>query len=530
MALKNDAVSMPEERITFKKAPNGTEYVYYTLRAYRNKHGKPTSDEVAIGKKDKETGKLIPNKRYYEIYHVVGPSEAAKITPCKAQSYGNVVTLMEMARATGLLQILEQCFPDKWERILAVAFYIVCEGNIMMYIEDWFDETQINFTERMDDVDCSSLFSSISEEEKGNFFKKWVKHREEREYIVYDVSSISSYSRNIDIVEWGYNRDHDKLPQMNLGMYYGITSHMPVYYNLYSGSIPDKTYLDFMMTMAKEIGIFEVCFVMDRGFVMEDNLICITENKFSFITAMPGHLVNTMKLIDENKWNVRKSANRISEFEVYGIQRSVEMYGIDLQAHIYYDPEKQAFDEKELYAHIEKLQAELNKISKSKRVTRKYKSYFSIDEKAPDSITYELDTNKIDEKLERSGFFVLISNNPNLTSGEVLKVYRDRDVIEKNFEEFKNRLDFRRMRTHWNKTTEGKMFVGFMALILRTYMRRMMQNTSQTKNLTFEKILIELKKIRSVMLADMSVVLIPLTKLQKTILTALGVSIEALAD
>ena len=134
----------------------------------------------------------------------------------------------------------------------------------------------------------------------------------------------------------------------------------------------------------------------------------------------------------------------------------------------------------------------------------------------------------MDKNLERAGFFILLSSKPELTSSEVLKIYRNRDIIEKNFEQLKNGLDFKRMRTHWKKTMEGKMFIGFVALILRSYMRRMIKNAPQTKHLTFEKILIELRKIKTVMLSDMNEVLIPLTKLQKTILSALGVPLEAL--
>jgi hypothetical protein len=48
---QTDLVSMPKKKISFKKAANGTIYVYYTVRAYRNKNGKPTSDEIALREK-----------------------------------------------------------------------------------------------------------------------------------------------------------------------------------------------------------------------------------------------------------------------------------------------------------------------------------------------------------------------------------------------------------------------------------------------------------------------------------------------
>ena len=528
MALDNAIVTMPDKRVTYKKAANGTEYVYYTMRAYRNKDGKPTSDEVAIGKKDPKTGQLIPNRRYFEIFSDEKPDIAVVATPSRVQSIGNIAVLMEIAKKTGLIEIVKKCFADKWKSMMVCAFYILCEGNVMMYIGDWLDETKVDFTKRMDDVDCSKLFAAITEQDRREFFADWTKYRGEKEYIAYDVTSISTYSGNIDIAEWGYNRDNDKLPQINLGMYYGMTSHMPVYYNIYSGSIPDKNYLEFMMTGTRDLGIREVCFVVDRGFVTEDNFMCMHEMGFSFITAMPGKRLEALRLIDESKRDIRKAANRISEQEVYGLQCPINLYGLELQAHIYYDPEKQVFDEKEMYAYIDRLRSELEKMSQSKRATKKHKDYFVIDEKAQDTMTFELDTDKVDEKLERAGFFILLSSKPGLSSSEVLKIYRDRDIVEKNFDQFKNHLDFKRMRTHWTKTTEGKVFVGFLALILRSYMWRILKADSKTKNLTFEKILIELRKIKIVTLSDMSESLIPLTKLQKTILSTLGVSLNIL--
>lgn len=61
-------VDMPEKKIYKQKRYGDKVYVYYTLRAYRNDKGKPTSDAVMIGMEDKETGMLIPNQNFFDIY------------------------------------------------------------------------------------------------------------------------------------------------------------------------------------------------------------------------------------------------------------------------------------------------------------------------------------------------------------------------------------------------------------------------------------------------------------------------------
>ena len=68
MALnKSVLVDIPEHGIAYKKV-SGKTYVYYVTATYRNKKGQPICDRSSIGRLDEETGKLIPNRNYYEIY------------------------------------------------------------------------------------------------------------------------------------------------------------------------------------------------------------------------------------------------------------------------------------------------------------------------------------------------------------------------------------------------------------------------------------------------------------------------------
>ena len=153
----------------------------------------------------------------------------------------------------------------------------------------------------------------------------------------------------------------------------------------------------------------------------------------------------------------------------------------------------------------------------------RYNSYFKIDGRTPSSFSYEIDHHKANKKLKTMGYFILLTNNPALTSAEVLKIYRGKDIIEKHFDQLKNDLDFGRLRTHQMKTTEGKIFVGFLALILRSHMLNLIKRNETTKQYTFEKVLIELKKIKSVILSDMKQVLTIITKTQRLILASLGI-------
>jgi transposase len=529
MPLKGNPVQMPEKKISFKKSPNGVIYVYYTLRAYRDKQGRPTSDEAAIGKKDQTTGMLIPNRRYFELFPDTRDVVCSDTgMPTRVASCGLAFLLTHITETTGLGLTLESSFPDKWQQMLGAAFYMLCEGNIMMYVEDWFDEVDVPFTEPMDDQQCSRLFASITHGERTGFFREWVRFRSEQEYIAYDVTSVSTSSKGIDIAEWGYNRDGESLPQINIGMFHGSESKLPVYYNLYNGSITDKSHLPFMMEGASKLGINKVRFVLDRGFVTESNLGYMEQKGHLFVTAFPQHLLEAKKLIDRCKGSIRKANNRVVEFGVYGQSVDIELYGSKLKAHVYFDTEKLTQDEKELYAHIERLEAELGKLGRSKRASRRHTDYFVVEEGKAGKFVFRPDDEKIDERLGRAGFFILLTNDDGLACNEVLGIYRGRDAIEKNFDQLKNGIDFRRLRTHANRTTDGKVFVGFLSLVLRSAMMKRLKECKTMKHLTLEKILLELRKIKSVTYDDSSKMLMPLTKLQREVLEAMGTSEMAL--
>ena len=539
MLFKDFLLPMPTKGIHHKYKPNKNNiYVYYTIKAYRNAKGQPTSYCRSIGKKDIVTGKLIPNENYFEIFPdkkpkgLVMPTSKSKkqlAQPAKIKqikTYGDSAAMFGIAEQTGLLKILQKCFPDKWESMLAISFYFLSHSNVMLYIDDWFELTNIPFSESFDDVKCSKLFSSISYEERQNFFAEWSRYRSEKEYMVYDVTSISTYSEKISIAEWGYNRDNEDLRQYNCEMLLGLTTNIPIYYNIYNGSIPDKSHLQFMLKNALNLDIKSLCFVFDCGFVTKDNLAFMLENDYSFITSMPRIRKEFNELVDKAHDNITKIENLHDDYDIYCKQIPVNLDGLDLWAHVCYCPDKNAKETTELRRYLKKLKSELKQMNNSKQITKKYRNYFVIDERSKSDFTYEINHEYVNQKIKNMGFFILLTNDQKINSNTILKNYRQKDIIEKHFHQLKNELEFNRIRTHSEQTTEGKMFVGFLALILRSAMLNLIKNNEETKQLTFDKVLIELKKIRSITFENSKNEILPLTNLQKKILETLKIKIE----
>ena len=98
-------------------------------------------------------------------------------------------------------------------------------------------------------------------------------------------------------------------------------------------------------------------------------------------------------------------------------------------------------------------------------------------------------TEAVSQHIKRyTGFQALLSNRVK-DPVEALRRYRDKDVVEKSFDDLKNQLDMKRLRMHSSKATDGRLFVQFIALILMSGLRKEMRKSKLIKNYTVRELL-----------------------------------------
>jgi transposase len=522
MAIHSRLIPIPDKKVSYKKGKNGTLYVYFTTRAYRRKKdGQPTSDEVCIGKKDPKSGMLVPNKKYLDMFGTIEdflPGMTSRI-------FGSGYILKKKAEVLGITRIVQQVFPRQWQEILLAASYMVLKGNVMMYLDD-FCEMYVTDTQ-LDSQGASELFASLSEAQMNAFFVHWTAKVQEQEYLAYDVTSISSYSEQMEEVEYGYNRDGENLPQLNIGMFYGEQSQRPVYYMLYSGSIPDKTHLEYMLRNANQLGIHRVTFVMDRGFATQENIDYFMELPYSLILCLPAGQKIFTQLVESVSASIKSAAHWIPGHDLYGVKVTQSVYGRILDVHIFYSLELELNRRKELHDYVGRLEKELSEMCDKKKNYRRFERFFNITATGDRTIQYEMNPQKVDEVMKTAGFFAFATDRTDLTPNQLLTYYRHKDGIEKVFHHSKNDLDFSRLKTHYTETTNGKYFVGFIALILYCdILNQIKSGPKEISKMTVKKVLLQMDKIRvmSSSREDRSYLLNPLTKKQKDILRSLALN------
>ena len=498
MALATkERVSLPEHCVKVRKG----DYVYiqYTVRAYRNSKGKPTSDRVCIGKLDPETDMLIPNTRYYELFEKRQPIAL----PEYVRKCGSFLTLKGLAKSLGLYDLLKKHFPEYADEILTVAQYMLLEGNVMYYLPDWQEESISFCGEILNGSRISRLFASIDGKRRLEFFNDWMKKKHTGEFLAYDVTSVSSYSKGIESLEWGYNRDKEKLPQLNMGMYYGEASMLPLYYRIYPGSIPDKAHLRYMAEDTDVLSSKKTKFVMDRGFYSADNLRYLAEKNCRFVIALPGNLKYLTELVEKKGLElINHSEYKLGADLPYGKAYDVTDLGFRMRVHLYYPDRRLHYDK-----------------------------FFFINVSSKDgTMSFRRNTAAIDKALVQCGFFAIAETDFKKKTAEILNIYRRRDVVEKSFDNLKNELDMKRLHIHSEAAAEGKTFVAFIALILRSQMLKALSELMSKEGFTLRKIFSELDKAKLIVSADSlsgSRLLNPPTRLQKDILLALNLPIDS---
>ena len=81
-------------------------------------------------------------------------------------------------------------------------------------------------------------------------------------------------------------------------------------------------------------------------------------------------------------------------------------------------------------------------------------------------VAYQRNSRYIKEEIRNLGFFFIITSEEMSTS-KALDIYRGRDNIEKMFRSLKSGIDFNKARVHTTESLKSKVFVTFIAMIVR---------------------------------------------------------------
>jgi len=489
----------------------------YQVESYWDKEKKQSRQRrIYIGKKDPDTGEIIKNERTYGAW-----------------DKGHTYLLQTIAQSIGLSGELKKAFPDLWQEIITLAFFKTIEGKPFYLCNDWLETVDLENKPNLSSQKISYLLKDLSTRKDSifNFFTSWTNHQKDaNNFIVFDITSLSSYSKEIDFVEWGYNRDKESLAQVNLGIIYGRPADLPLFYSLYPGSIHDVSTLTNIVTEIGVLTLDKTTFVLDKGFYSSSNLSKMSEIKH--IIPLPVRTNNEKEIVDKHKQHIRSSryAFTYNKQVHYCVEDSISIAGIEYHAYIYLNEKKQLEQrEKFLKAIIEceqyvaaqgyKRRKEFDDFFNERKPS--LIPYFGLKKRGQKNILVRND-DEIDKALSVMGIFVLLTNTE-LSGPEVLQLYREKDGVEKSFDSLKHNLDLKRLRVHSQSVLEGLLFIEFIALILYSYMMKVLRESGLNKSLSIPEALFELRKIKKIQFGRKKTIITESSKRNKEIYKAFGI-------
>ena len=377
-------------------------------------------------------------------------------------------------------------------KALSVARYIVAtDGAPLPQIEEWQLRHVLPYTQGITEQNYHDLFKSLglNETARQKLFTYMGKDISS-DSIIFDSTTVSTYSENIDDARFGFNKDKDGLPTIKILTFYSRTKKSPIAFNMQPGDISDKVCVPNALKELDFLDIDRYLLVTDTGFCTDKALTTYFKNNRKFLTLINKNR-SWIKPLVEKALPKLTEISSVNETDYNIHQWSTSVFHEFTWQRKYNGNDKIKGDEdtlkRRVYVHIfrsesrnrDEIEAFTRNLLELKKRVEKNQELSTSEEKQRDqflAITKKGDVTRVSfkekayqEALKFKGIFVLISNSikdPNTA----LTYYRQREWIEEFFKKLKNNVNASKPHV-WNYDTfKGKMTVQFIAMVYYSWL------------------------------------------------------------
>jgi Transposase DDE domain len=354
----------------------GTEYVFESDSKWNADKQYGTHKRTYIGKM--VDGVFVPSTRHKLQTALDAATQASPgpvpITASARTFFGATYLFDAIGEKLGITEDVQSCFPEFWKQILSIAYYLIMEDrNPLSRFPRWSASHRHPFGAIIPSQRSSELFGAIGEDSKQKYFLAQTRRRMETEYLAYDTTSVSSYSKLLKQVRYGHNKDHESLPQINLALLFGETTGLPVYYRKLPGNINDVSTIRRLLGDIDFLEFDKVKLVMDRGFYSEDNINTLFQHHYKFLIGVRKSLKLVQATLDEVRDSMLSRTSYSSRFRVNYHSRTVvwkyrkinkQSETVDqgdrrLYLHLYFNDQRAVDDKATFNALLDALEEEL---------------------------------------------------------------------------------------------------------------------------------------------------------------------------
>lgn len=470
--------------------------------------GKPYAYEVSAYW-DKEKKQARQRRKYLGIYdengNIVPKTSQREVSTCK--TYGPFHLLHQLAKQTGLEAKLKGSFSNDAPLILAMAIMRIVEPESLRNVKPQLEESFLPEMLALDDLPTSQRLSNFlialskEEEAQHRFFRSLV---QEEDALVFDVTSLSSRSHNLDLLEYGADYRSTGMPQMNLGLVVSLDSSLPIFYKAFPGSVNDVVTLKNLLQDVQELGVRRCQFVLDRGFYSEPNVKEMLEAGMEFIMPLPFGRGLAKRLVSQsNRALDDPRLGHLLDSKLYRVfETTVQLAGRTLKAFVIVSEERRTMETRNLYARLEDIEAAMNGKDWHPRmrdalrnVAKREATCFTL-RNVDGKVQLERKRKAVAQSENRCGKTILLTSQ-DLDWQQALTHYRQRGEVENDFDQLKNELLAEPLRVSSPQSLRGLLFIMFVSLVLRSMLLERARQAKLLGKRWVDDMMLEMRKLKA---------------------------------
>ena len=471
-------------KITRRKKKDAVYVEYEYDRIYDPVRQYTFPKRVTIGKLSETDPELMqPNQNFLKYFPDAElPETKNRTSRSSCLRVGAYFVLRKIIEEYNLVELLGGYFEQRdLGLFLDLAVYsIIAENNAAQYYPDYTFNHPLftNGMKQYSDSTVSDFLNSVTDDQSTGFLNSWNETRNHREkiYISYDSTNKNCQAGDIEMVEFGHPKVDVGQPVFNYAVAYDTHNQEPLFYEKYPGSLNDISQLQFMLDKAFGYGYKKIGFILDRGYFSCENIQYMDKCGYSFVIMVRGMASLVNELVLEHKGTFEsKRVNNIYEYGVYGKTVKHRLYAGDKNEryfHLYHSISKESAERAGIENRLNQMTLYLKKYqNKVKEFGPGFEKYFNLhyDEKTQAFVLPEERCSVVERELDLAGYFCIITSEK-MSAKEAIELYKSRDTSEKLFRGDKSYLGNKSIRVYSEESARAKIFVEFVAMILRCKM------------------------------------------------------------
>lgn len=376
--------------------------------------------------------------------------------------YGQLIVLHNLAKSINLSELLG----EYGDEILSLVFAHCVEPKSLNQMTDWFEKTDLNFLLDLDELTEARLLDALDSLEKQDLevLQKKIFEAVKQKYeldissVFYDVTNTYFYGKKCAWGKKGKSKEGQKdQPLVQIGLAVARKEGIPLFHKTFEGNIHDSRTLQAVIPYFKSFNIRDVILVYDRGIPSKENFIDAERLGWDTLCGLAANtaLKKEIRRMREKKEFVNVQ-NRIplSNTAMYGISKKYQIGITKGKLVVCFNNRQKTLIQESRYDEIQTAQTRL---AENKNIKSGLQKYF---DKKGNIKSFEI------KKAEEFDGFSCIFSTKQISTEEVVKVYFEKELVEKAFKNLKGVTGLRPIR-HWlYNRVEAHIFICYLSYLL----------------------------------------------------------------